>query len=53
MRIISIQTLLFEAFLPTRQYGIENRDKTFSVFVRLARLFWPLDFKLNIGLVDW
>ena len=27
---ISIQTLLFHACMPTRQSGVENRDKTYS-----------------------
>ena len=27
---ISIQTLLFQACLPTRQNGVENRDKAYS-----------------------
>ena len=26
---ISIQTLLFQACLPTRQNGVENRDKAY------------------------
>ena len=29
---ISIQTLLFQACLPTRQNGVENRDKAYYVF---------------------
>ena len=28
---ISIETLLFQACLPTRQNGVENRDKAYSV----------------------
>ena len=28
---ISIQTLLFQACLPTRQNGVENRDKAYLV----------------------
>ena len=28
---ISIQTLLFQACLPTRQNGVENRDKAYSI----------------------
>ena len=30
---ISIQTLLFPACLPTRQNGVENRDKAYSSWV--------------------
>ena len=29
---ISIQTLLFQACLPTRQNGVENRDKAYMRF---------------------
>ena len=31
---ISIQTLLFQACLPTRQNGVENRDKAYSTGIR-------------------
>ena len=30
---ISIQTLLFQACLPTRQNGVENRGKAYSTIV--------------------
>ena len=32
---ISIQTLLFQAYLPTRQIGVENRDKAYYVRKKL------------------
>ena len=34
---ISIQTLLFQACLPTRQNGVENRDKAYFWFLKRAR----------------
>ena len=34
---ISIQTLLFQACLPTRQNGVENRDKAYSILGHVKR----------------
>ena len=36
---ISIQTLLFQACLPTRQNGVTNRDKAYSRHVQFAGLY--------------
>ena len=33
---ISIQTLLFRACLPTRQNGVENRDKAYYTHTTIA-----------------
>ena len=43
---ISIQTLLFQACLPTRQNGVENRDKAY--FSRV-----PVNNDLNCNLTLW
>ena len=43
---ISIQTLLFQACLPTRQNGVENRDKAYSVdFV--DSVLWTIEVRLT------
>ena len=39
---ISIQTLLFQACLPTRQNGVENRDKAYSKFLYNLSPFTPI-----------
>ena len=36
---ISIQTLLFQACLPTRQNGVENRDKAYSSIFISCEIF--------------
>ena len=47
---ISIQTLLFQACLPTRQNGVENRDKAYyliakmSLYFRLSNESWLRDY---------
>ena len=57
--LISIQTLLFQACLLTRQNGVENRDKASwspSIFPRLHILLVPLEkkkclyWKVSVGL---
>ena len=55
---ISIQTLLFQACLPTRQNGVENRDKAYASLVSdnpWGTTKWALMEKINKTslILDW